>query len=262
MTLNAMDYLTNEGIDSLIDLDPDPNFQEGIFDAVSGEMQAPFPPYPEDLARLHRLIRQRRSFTVVEYGSGVSTVVIADALAKNEADWLAAPGTVEVRNRHMFQLFSVETSADWLKHVEENFPAHLRKHLTMHLSDVEMGTFNGQICHYYTSQPDVVADFYYLDGPWAADVKGDVNGLTFQCLERTVMSADLLRMESTLLPGTFILVDGRTNNARFLRNNFRRQFDYRWDQEGDVSTFELVEENLGKATSRGPIPYRAWDAVD
>ena len=30
------------------------------------------------------------------------------------------------------------------------------------------------------------------------------------------MAADLLLMESILLPGTFILVDGRTNNARFL----------------------------------------------
>ena len=47
--------------------------------------------------------------------------------------------------------------------------------------------------------------------------------MTFQCDERTVMAADLLLMESILLPGTFILVDGRTNNTRFLKNNFQKK---------------------------------------
>ena len=60
------------------------------------------------------------------------------------------------------------------------------------------------------------------------------------------MSADLLLMESTFLPGTFILVDGRTNNARFLGNNFKRNYEVNWDKDQDVTTFELNEERLGK----------------
>ena len=111
---------------------------------------------------------------------------------------------------------------------------------------MEIGTYQGQLCHYFTSLPDVVADFIYLDGPGPKDVKGTIRGLSFQCDERTVMSADLLLMESTFLPGTFILVDGRTNNARFLQRNFRRTYDVRWDKEGDVTSFELKEERLGK----------------
>ena len=60
------------------------------------------------------------------------------------------------------------------------------------------------------------------------------------------MSGDLLLMESTFLPGTFILIDGRTNNARFLSRNFTRNYRVEWDREGDVTTFELIEERLGK----------------
>ena len=60
------------------------------------------------------------------------------------------------------------------------------------------------------------------------------------------MSADLLLMEPILLPGTFILIDGRTNNARFLARNWQRHFTVNWDKKADITTMELVEEKLGK----------------
>jgi len=41
-----------------------------------------------DLVRIHQLIRQRRCFTVLEFGVGFSTIIIADALMKNKMDWL------------------------------------------------------------------------------------------------------------------------------------------------------------------------------
>jgi hypothetical protein len=62
-------------------------------------------------------------------------------------------------------------------------------------------------------------------------------------------------MESILLPRTFILVDGRTNNARFLKNNFQRNFEMTWDKEGDITTFELNEERLGKYNILGSDLY-------
>ena len=53
-------------------------------------------------------------------------------------------------------------------------------------------------------------------------------------------------MESTFLPGAFILVDGRTNNCRFLQRNFSRNYEVKWDKDNNVTTFELREERLGK----------------
>jgi hypothetical protein len=110
---------------------------------------------------------------------------------------------------------------------------------------VEIGTFSGQLCHFYEKLPNIIPDFIYLDGPSPKDVKGNVRGLDFSCDERTVMSGDLLLMESTFLPGTFIIVDGRTNNVRFLLNNFKRKYDVRWDRAGDITTIELTEDRLG-----------------
>ena len=252
---SAKEYLIQEGLNQYINLNANADFKEGAFDAVSGKLNIPFPPVAEDLARLHRLIRKRKAFTVLEFGSGLSTIVMADALSKNKADFLAIEEKPELRNRFMFQIFSVESDKQWIEHSQSNFPKHLLEHVNFHYSEIKIDTFNGRICHFYDNLPDIVPDFIYLDGPNPKDVKGNLNGMTFQCDERTVMAADLLLMESILLPGTFILVDGRTNNARFLKNNFQRNFEMSWDKDDDVTSFELKEERLGKYNILGSDFY-------
>ena len=252
---SAKEYLIQEGLNKYIKLDVNADFKEGVFDAVSGKLNIPFPPDAEDLARLHRLIRKRKAFTVLEFGSGLSTIVIADALSKNKADFLDLEEKPELRNRFMFQIFSVESDKQWIEHSQSNVPKHLLEHVNFHYSEIKIDTFNGRICHFYDNLPDIVPDFIYLDGPNPKDVKGNVNGMTFQCDERTVMAADLLLMESILLPGTFILVDGRTNNARFLKKNFQRNFEMSWDKDGDVTSFELQEERLGQYNILGSDFY-------
>ena len=243
---SSKEYLIQEGLNQYINFDANADFKEGVFDAVSGKLNIPFPPIIEDLARLHRLIRKRKAFTVLEFGSGLSTIVMADALSKNKADFLGLQEKPVLRNRFMFQIFSVESDKKWIEYSQSNFPNHLLEHVNFHYSEIKIDTFNGRICHFYDNLPDIVPDFIYLDGPNPKDVKGSVNGITFQCDERTVMAADILLMESILLPGTFILVDGRTNNARFLNNNLQRNFEMSWDKDGDVTSFELKEERLGK----------------
>ncbi|MEM7586288.1 MAG: hypothetical protein AAF560_23045 [Acidobacteriota bacterium] len=249
------DYLRDNGLDELIDFQVHLDYQEGAFDNVSGRLDIPFPPEADDLVRLHRLVRQRKPFTILEFGLGYSTLVMADALAKNQREWEALPERPEIRNRFMFQLFSLDASSEWIAHTRERFPEPLRDRVHFRQSDVEIGRFQGQLCHYYTRLPDVVPDFIYLDGPSAKDVQGDINGLSFQCDERTVMSGDLLLMEPTFLPGTFILVDGRTNNARFLERNFSRDYEVEWHPEQDTTTFELMEERLGKYNLLGSDFY-------
>lgn len=243
---SAKEYLINEGIDAYFDLDQNSDFKENPFDAVSGQLKTPFPPVLDDLARLHQTIRKRKSLTVLEFGLGLSTIVMADALAKNKKDFLALEQSPELRNRFMFQIFSVDSDKKWIEHTKTQCPKSLSPLIHFHYSTISIGTFNDRICHYYDSLPDIIPDFIYLDGPNPKDVQGTVNGMSFKCDERTVMAADLLLMEPTLLPGTFILVDGRTNNARFLANNFQRNFEMNWHKNEDITTFELNEERLGK----------------
>jgi hypothetical protein len=125
----------------------------------------------------------------------------------------------------------------------------------MTFSECEIGEHNGQICHYYKNLPDITVDFIYVDGPGTNDVKGSINGISFDnCPTRTPLAGDLLRIEPSFLPGTLILFDGRTNNARFFKNNAKRQYVYAHDEEQDVSVFELSEPPLGKI-NRSQIDY-------
>ncbi|MDH4226864.1 MAG: hypothetical protein OEV59_03795 [Deltaproteobacteria bacterium] len=240
------EYIVANGLDRLIDFQAGGDAQRDVYDSVSGKRILPFPLQVADLVRLHKLVRSRKCFTVLEFGIGYSTMVMADALRKNEIEWNALPDKPEVRNRFMFKIFSVDASMHWIEQTKGKIPEDLRDRVHVQQSDVVIGTHIGQICHYYKNLPDVVPDFIYLDGPTPKDVQGQVNGLSFQCDERTVMSADLLLMEPTFLPGTFIIIDGRTNNARFLERNFTRKYEIIWDKKGDITTFELQEERLGK----------------
>jgi hypothetical protein len=239
-------YIEENGLDRLVNFHDNADYVEGVFDSVMPDLATPYPPDAGDLVRLHKLVRERKCFTILEFGVGYSTVIMADALRQNERDWNNLASRPEIRNRHMFRIFSVDTSKKWIDVAQGRIPDGLSEYITLHHSDAEIGTFEGRLCHFYTHLPDVIADFIYLDGPLPAEVKGSIRGMTFQCPERTVMSGDLLLMEPTFLPGTFILVDGRTNNARFLERHFSRQYRVHWDKDGDITTFELDEERLGK----------------
>jgi hypothetical protein len=211
------------------------------------------PPDVEDLARLHRLIRERRAFRVLEFGVGWSTLVIADALARNAAEFVRA-GAPCAAPVDAFRVFSVDTGAEWIARTAALLPDALRDHVDFTHSPAHADTFAGQLCHYYDRLPDVVPDFVYLDGPDPRAVAGAVNGLGFANPERTPIAADLLLLEPCFVPGLMILVDGRVSNARFLQRNFRRGYLVHEDPAGRFTTFELDEQPLG-ARNRARLDY-------
>ena len=248
-------------------LDPDAAYfrSEGLEELVACSQVAAtdsysvaFEPDIDDLVRLHKLVRERRVFTVLELGIGYSTLVIADALAKNADDFAASDAEVELLPADAFRVFSVDASEAWLTTAMARIPCGLQTHVVASLSSVQAGTFDGQLCHFYDRLPNTVPDFVYLDGPDPRDVGGAVNGLNFQQRERTVISGDLLLMEPTFVPGLMILIDGRTNNARFLANNFRRTYDWLEDPAGDYTLFELIVPPLGEK-NRARLEYCAGE---
>ncbi|MDR2626203.1 MAG: hypothetical protein LBC37_07720 [Zoogloeaceae bacterium] len=239
----ALDYFRREGLDRYFSVEAE--YALSAYDAIDPANKVPYPPDVDDLVRLHRLIRERRVLTVLEFGVGFSTIVMADALAKNKADHEADFLAEGIRCLYPFSLFSVDADANWIGIVQKNAKCMGGGVNFLH-SAVHIGTFHDRLCHYYDALPDVMPDFIYLDGPAGDQVVGHVDGSSFAGnMERTVMSADLLRLEPTLTPGTFILVDGRVNNARFLRNNFQREWKMLRDDEADITTFELCEPPLG-----------------
>ena len=214
-----------------------------LFEDLPSDPSA-LPPDLNDLVRLHRLARQRPCVTVLEFGIGCSTIALAHAMAENEREHGELLRTRITRNAQLFQVFSVDANQRWIDHTSARIPAHLAARVHLVHSTVSATTFGGRLCHTYDNLPDVLPDFIYLDGPDPADVTGAVNGLSFSAPERTVMAADILMMEPTLLPGTVIVVDGRENNVRFLTRNLQRPLSL--SVEGDASIIELVEPRLGR----------------
>ena len=200
-------------------------------------------PDVNDLVRLHRLVRTRPCVTVLEFGIGCSTIVLAHALDQNEQTHGEELRERITRNSQLFQVFSVDANQRWIDHTAERIPAPLAARVHLRHSAVSATTFGGRLCHTYDTLPNVVPDFIYLDGPDPADVTGAVNGLDFSAPERTVMAADILVMEPTLLPGTVVVVDGRENNVRFLTRNLQRPISL--SVEGDASIIEFMEPRLG-----------------
>jgi hypothetical protein len=237
----ACAYLDEEGLL--------PDLQHGASD---GER---IPPDYRDLARLHALIRSRRPFTVLEFGLGFSTMVMADALVKNRREWDALQERPRIRNSTPFELHSVDTSPLWVERTAATVPTRLKPVVSLHYSAVSAGLFQDCACHYYDALPEVVPDLIYLDGPDPTTVVGNVGGLGWKNPDRVVTAADILRMEPQLLPGTLIVVDGRTANVRFLAAHLYRRWKIDHDPDGDVTVLELDEPPLG-AISAATIAYQ------
>ena len=237
--------------------------EQGVFEmlrSISGRDPDRIPPDYRDLARLHSAIRARKVFTVLEFGLGFSTIVMADALARNSEDWKTLVDKPRIRNSTPFQLHSVDTSELWLESTRGMIPENLSHIVTLHHSEATAGCFHDRACHFYENIPDVVADLIYLDGPDPSTVSGQVGGLSWSNTDRVVTSGDLLRMEPQLLPGTLLMVDGRTANVRFLAHHFFRNWRLEQNAEGDVSALELQEAPLG-SINESTLRYSLGDRV-
>lgn len=244
---SSLAYAQQEGLIELVgDTRSSAN---GIYTTVDPTNLNPYEPEWDDLVRLHKLVRRRRVLNVLEFGCGHSTIVFSDAIHKNRLEF----GDFVQENLRRSDPFHVDVVDDiqqFLDSTERRIPRHLDGVARFHFSSVEMTEFQQRICTRYLRLPNVCPDLIYLDGPSQHSVLGDVAGVSTSSPDRLPMASDLLRIEHFLLPGTLIVIDGRTANARFLESNFQRGWTYSEDLESDVHYFELTEPPLGPHNRR------------
>lgn len=250
--INYSEYIETSGLkDFLRDcnlLPPNLNFDKVMHPpnfSVDPSNIEPFPPEWDDLIRLHWLITSYRITTVMEFGIGYSSLVMAHALSKNYERYHNFVKE-NLRRNNAFQLWCVDPHAGYISESLNRIPDRLKKHVSTICSSVTMGTFQDRICTYYNEIPNICADFIYLDGPdqFAGAVE-DVRGVSTRHPDRLPMAADILSIEWFLVPGTIILVDGRTANARFLAKNLQRNWIFHHYPDLDISVFQLDENPLG-----------------
>ena len=200
-------------------------------------------PELDDLCRLHHLICDRKVTTILEFGVGKSTLIFNHAIANNIkkfGKYLENNNTIRRTNK--FECHTVDDQYKWIKNIKKNSTI---KHVHFHNSKVYMSTFNNRKCTFYRKLPLISPDFIYLDGPARFSAKGYVNGWSTNFGDGVPMAADILSIEHFLMPGTLIVTDGRTANARFLKSNFQRDWIYCHDEIYDQHFFELSEVPLG-----------------
>ena len=241
------DYVINNDIASLVGVDlaeyGDPT-KKHIHDplySVNPDSSEAFGAQIDDLGRLHWLITSRRVITILEFGLGKSTIIFDDALSKNhhkDHKFIRE----KLRRNNQYECHSVDNYQRWIDEIKKK---NSLKSVSYHKSNLVMGAFNGRACTYYDPLPNVCPDFIYLDGPDQFSASGNIRGITTNHKDRMPMSADILVFEHFLAPGTLIVSDGRTANARFLKTNLQRDWYYWHDQKADQHYFELVEAPLG-----------------
>lgn len=246
--LNYYQYCQDNNLPGLLNFDlkeyGDPK-QKKEKNANTEFNRTPFSLELDDLIRLHYIARKRKVTTILEFGMGKSTIVFADSLQKNKKDYEEFVAK-NLRRNNPFELHSVDNNKDWVAKCQKDMPKELTSFAYFYQTEVRMTTFNDRICTLYDKIPNVAPDLIYLDGPSQFGVSGEINGITTEHKDRLPMSGDILKIEPFLLPGTLIIVDGRTANARFLLNNLQRKWDYKHYQDYDIHTLELNEEPLGK----------------
>ena len=203
-----------------------------------------YPPDLKDLIRLHYIATTRKVTTILEFGVGYSTIFLADALKYNLENHKSYV-LKNLRRSHPFKLFSIDSNKKYLKLFKKTIPKNLIQFVKLSYSSASITTFKDQICGKLDKIPNITPDFIYVDGPSFLDIKGSIDGVSFKDKDRTALNCNLLKIENLLLPGTLILWDGQTNNARFNSSNFKRKWSSKRIEKIDISFSEQIEEPLG-----------------
>ena len=132
-----------------------------------------------DYWNLFRQVRERRPANVLECGSGISTIVIAYALALNRQDGAG-----------LSCFLSFEESPFYFEQISHLIPNELRDIVTLELSDRVEDDFDGHRGSSYLASPEWAVDFMYIDGPTDRRVWGDMS-------QPKCFNADILKVKKS-----------------------------------------------------------------
>jgi hypothetical protein len=211
----------------------------------------PYIPELNDLYRLYQFIVLNKRTTVMEFGSGWSSLIFN--LSLQELKKKFSTKIIKLRRNNPFELFVLENEKKYLN-ISRKRINKFNKYLKIQnpvkinycYSDVEMTLFNNKIATQYKKLPLCNPDFIYLDGPGQFSVKKNINGISTRHKDMMPMVCDILKFEYFFTPGSIIVCDGRAANAKFLKDNFKRKWKYVDDKKNDQHIFWLDDPILGE----------------
>ena len=191
--------------------------KRGYLDFLPSRPPHAYLPDFSDLWFLYKTVRDRKPRCILEFGSGCSTVIMAQALWDSQR---------ESSGKDHGYLYSVDADAYWTNVTTKSVPDHLRAICEVWYSPLLEVEYLGIPAFRHARVPDVVPDFVYLDGPDLTPGRQVV--------------VDVLDIEHRLSPGFSMVVDGRKKNTDFLLKHLRRQYTYKHRRQFHNSVFVLV----------------------
>ena len=211
----------------------------------------PFKPELLDLYRLYNFVLENKRTTVMEFGSGWSSLIFVLALNKLKKKYFNE--VKKLRRNNPFELFIVDNEKKYLKLTKKRINNYFKKNKIKNIikihycfSKVKMTEFNGSYCTTYNNFPLCNPDFFYLDGPGQFSVINKINGFSTAHKDMMPMVSDINKIEPFLTPGTIIVTDGRGANAKFLKDNFKKKWLYKYQKDFDQHLLYLDDPVLGK----------------
>ena len=197
---------------------------------------------------LKNLILKKRRLRVLEFGTGISTLVIAKSLSLNKSKFYNKIKDFREKN---FIMYSIDNNKKFLDISKKNINnLNLDKICKFLFVDLQMELYNGIISSSCNILPNINPDLIILDGPDQKLIKRKCNNINFKDISFTPIQNDILKIEAFLLPGTIILIDGRTNNAHYLKKKLYRKWSYRHIKLLDQHIFELKDPSIGSYNKR------------
>ena len=205
-----------------------------------------FKPQTDDLKRISDHILKFKPKFCLEYGSGISSIIILNAMSiytrkgklvsiESEKRW--AKNTKKmVSNSNIKGNFDLKI----LKPIIEKIilKLHYTKSKFWYPSKINVSKGNFICLRYQYVIKNYVPDFIYIDGPdpnSSKDFKSSDNNILVPCV------IDLLFIEEKLKVGTFIIIDGRDFNASILWANFKRKWKKQIFNNQGMTLFELIQ---------------------
>lgn len=166
---------------------------------------------------LYSAICKNKPKCVLEFGSGFSTVMIAQALLDNSKE---SPGLAG-------KIYSVDSQPFWAEAFSRAMPKHLIGFWEIFHCPLEKIYYDGILVFRHVGVPDVVPDLVYIDGPVLTAEMG--------------AASDVLFFEERFQPGLLIVVDGRSRQVAFLREHLKRRYRLKNNWLLGNYVFELIE---------------------
>jgi hypothetical protein len=192
---------------------------------------------------LKNLILKKKRLRVLEFGTGISTLIIAKSLSLNKSKFY---NKIKDFREENFISYSIDNNKKFLNISKKNINnLKLNKICKFLFVNLQMEIYNGIISSSCNILPNINPDLIILDGPDQKLIKGKSNNINFKDKSFTPIQNDILKMEAFLIPGTIILIDGRTNNAHYFRKKLYRKWSYRHIKLLDQHIFELKDPPIG-----------------